>query len=540
MAIADLVSSLTPAHFAGLLGLLAIYTIYGAIWRLYFSPIAHIPGPRLAALTWWYEFYYDIILGGQYVYKMKDLHKEYGPIIRINPEEIHIGDPDFFPQLYGAGLRRDRWRFYTKQFCADNSVIGTVEHDLHKMRRAALNPFFSQQSVRKLQPVLEERVNALLARLHADGKSASKHPIDILYPFSAFTNDVINEYAFAKCDHLTEDPCYGKPVTDHFLTGTHYGKYVQHISILLTLLTSLPDLLSRALIPGWSSFLKMKHDIHATIAAIAATQHTARWELDVSHPTIFHALLSSKALPPREKSLVRLADEGRTIIQAGTLTSSWALTIATFHLLHKPAILARLRAELTAAIPDPTVAVPLATLENLPLLRAVVKETLRHSLGASGRSARVCPDQALVYTYTTPTPEGKKEYIIPPGVPVGMTTQHTVTNPEIYEDPEGFRPERWLGEDVERLDRYLTVFSGGARACLGIWLAQAEMTLCLARMWRVWDGKGETGGEGEAGLGGRMRLFETGERDARMAADWFIPIPWKGSKGVRVVLESKE
>jgi len=28
-----------------------IYTIYGAIYRLYLSPIAHIPGPKLAALT---------------------------------------------------------------------------------------------------------------------------------------------------------------------------------------------------------------------------------------------------------------------------------------------------------------------------------------------------------------------------------------------------------------------------------------------------------------------------------------------------------
>ena len=32
---------------------LALYTIYGAIWRLYLSPIAHIPGPKLAALTRW-------------------------------------------------------------------------------------------------------------------------------------------------------------------------------------------------------------------------------------------------------------------------------------------------------------------------------------------------------------------------------------------------------------------------------------------------------------------------------------------------------
>lgn len=46
--------------------------------RLYFHPLAHIPGPKLAALTWWYEFYFDGIQPGQYVFKIQELHKKYG------------------------------------------------------------------------------------------------------------------------------------------------------------------------------------------------------------------------------------------------------------------------------------------------------------------------------------------------------------------------------------------------------------------------------------------------------------------------------
>ena len=57
---------------------LAIYTLYGAIWRLYLSPVAHIPGPRFAALTFWNEFYYDVVLGGKYTWKLLDYHKKYG------------------------------------------------------------------------------------------------------------------------------------------------------------------------------------------------------------------------------------------------------------------------------------------------------------------------------------------------------------------------------------------------------------------------------------------------------------------------------
>lgn len=49
-----------------------------AIYRLYLHPLAKIPGPKLAALTFWYECYYDVSLPGRYVFKIKELHGQYG------------------------------------------------------------------------------------------------------------------------------------------------------------------------------------------------------------------------------------------------------------------------------------------------------------------------------------------------------------------------------------------------------------------------------------------------------------------------------
>lgn len=58
-----------------------IYAIGVAIHRLYFSQYAKFPGPKLAALTYGYMFYYDAIIGeGQYMYKIKALHEEYGEL----------------------------------------------------------------------------------------------------------------------------------------------------------------------------------------------------------------------------------------------------------------------------------------------------------------------------------------------------------------------------------------------------------------------------------------------------------------------------
>jgi hypothetical protein len=55
-----------------------VYTICLSLHRLYLSPIAEFPGPKLAAASLWYEFYHDVIRGGQYTYKIEQMHDIYG------------------------------------------------------------------------------------------------------------------------------------------------------------------------------------------------------------------------------------------------------------------------------------------------------------------------------------------------------------------------------------------------------------------------------------------------------------------------------
>ena len=64
--------------------LLICYYISLGTYRLFFCKIAGFPGPRLAALTFWYEFYYDIYPHKhQYVFKIKELHEQYGMLFPI-------------------------------------------------------------------------------------------------------------------------------------------------------------------------------------------------------------------------------------------------------------------------------------------------------------------------------------------------------------------------------------------------------------------------------------------------------------------------
>ena len=56
----------------------AVWVLGFVIWRLYFHPLSKFPGPRIAALTRWYEFYHDVLLDGNYVKYYPELHKKLG------------------------------------------------------------------------------------------------------------------------------------------------------------------------------------------------------------------------------------------------------------------------------------------------------------------------------------------------------------------------------------------------------------------------------------------------------------------------------
>lgn len=59
-------------------GVWLVYALGIAIYRLYFHPLAKFPGPRLAALTRWYECYHDLYHRGMYIWRVGEMHDRYG------------------------------------------------------------------------------------------------------------------------------------------------------------------------------------------------------------------------------------------------------------------------------------------------------------------------------------------------------------------------------------------------------------------------------------------------------------------------------
>ncbi|KAJ4161647.1 uncharacterized protein LMH87_007674 [Akanthomyces muscarius] len=232
----------------------AAYAVYLSVYRLWYSPIAHLPGPKLAALTQYYEFYHDTIRGSQYILSIEEMHKKYGPVVRINPWEVHVSDSDFHSELYtGSACHRHKWLLWEKHLGAPHSGLMSLGHDHHQMRRAPMDQFLSSKSVWDLQVIIENKANALLDRLRHEAKNPPAQPINVMYPLSAYTIDVINEIAFARNDHLIERSDFGAATTDSLLKATQVGSIAVHKNGAMASFNALPEAVLGRWVPGKSS-----------------------------------------------------------------------------------------------------------------------------------------------------------------------------------------------------------------------------------------------------------------------------------------------
>ncbi|MCJ1247251.1 hypothetical protein MMC30_004465 [Trapelia coarctata] len=486
-----------------------VYFITLAVYRLYFSPIAKFPGPKLAALTLWYEFYYDVVKRGQYIWKIKQLHEQYGPIIRINPYELHINDPDYYDEVYAGNSRRtNKWSWTAKQFGTTLSSVGTESHELHRIRRGALSNFFSKGSVQRLEPVVQSTIDKLVTRL--EDRKGSNRAINVIDMFAAFTADVIGQYAFARpfgyLDHPDFAPFWHKLMMD----SSEISLLRKQFGWVESVVGSMPVPLLQIVSPGMLASNNLKKKTSEGIEQVK--EELERGHKPNGQTTIFLDILTNDGLRPQEKETNYLVDEAVTVVAAGTVTTAHTLSVITFHLLNNPEMLRKLQSELHTVMPDGQGQAKWQQLEQLPYLTAIISEGLRIGYGVTHRLQRVSPDVPLQFN----------EWTIPVNTPVGMSAPLLHDNPTIFPNPRAFNPERWIQPSNVRLQKYLVPFSRGTRQCTGMNLAYCEMYLTLAALFAP----------------GRFSfdLFETDITDVETPHDFFNPCYRLDSKGIRVVV----
>ncbi|KAI0431248.1 cytochrome P450 [Xylaria sp. FL1042] len=451
---------------------LGLYTLGLTIWRLYFSPLARFPGPKIAAATLWYEFYWDVVKKGQWVWEIERMHREYGPIVRINPYELHVADSDFYDQLYSG--KQVKYPWWTKLAGSDRSTFATVSSEDHRRRRGALNPFFSQRSVNGLEPIIREKIGKLCQRLDRFTETGEVVRLDVA--LMATTIDVICDYGFAADRKYLEEPDFKLEWKDTVFGVCETGSMARHLPWLVAPMQKLPRFMIDAIDPGFGFLLKWHDVTRKQIRPILA------YEDDMSssknRKTIFHTLRDSD-LPADEKTVERFVDEAATFTIAGSESTAQVTSRIMFFLKYHPSVLVKLRQELRGAMPNASEMIPNVELQKLPYLSAVIQEGLRLS-PILIRLPRVVQE-----------PVQYGEWVIPPGVPVSETPYFVLMDPKIFPEPRVFRPERWIeaADQGIRLDKYMVLFGKGSRQCAGINLARAELFELVSMLVMRYDWK---------------------------------------------------
>ena len=90
----DVLNSLNGKVAIGIaLALTIVYPLTITLYHLLLSPLARFPGPKFAAATGYYEFYYDFFKKGSYVFEIEKMHNKYG---RSTP--LHMSMSKGFPR----------------------------------------------------------------------------------------------------------------------------------------------------------------------------------------------------------------------------------------------------------------------------------------------------------------------------------------------------------------------------------------------------------------------------------------------------------
>lgn len=364
------------------------------------------------------------------------------------------------------------------------------------------------------QAILNKSMDRLCQKISSMHHSREVHDIRVL--FLGYVSEFLSEYFIDFCpdflDNLSELETWFRAIESLPMATP----LLRQIPWLVKVTMNLPRTIQALVSSPLARMVKL-HDLMRTRAqdflrASQALRNEDVLNVSTEGPkTIFHAIYNYPS-EEKEKSFDRLWQEAFTLYIGGVDTTSRTLAFATYYLLSNTQYLIRLQRELDILLPVQNTCSNLGKLEKLPLLTAVVKETLRCMYLVTGRIPLVCEEEI---TY--------QDYVIPAGSTISMTTTDILNDPDIFPEPEIFNPDRWLDSETGKLkhelDHYFVAFGRGSRNCQGQEIAWVLIRNGIAAIFR------------------RFNLDLHGidhDRDIKFISDCFFGERSASSKGIRV------
>jgi cytochrome P450 len=332
---------------------------------------------------------------------------------------------------------------------------------------------FAQKTIASLEPVVTEKAAVLVREI--DRKAEVGKVINIRRYLNYFTIDLITELHYGESLGCLER---GSDVVD---AETRQGKIyrtglIQSLHRSMSINTALgfeaPLLPYTKTLFSWHPYRRAGADFENIVY-----HNTMKRLRDAdTGDDFFQKLIVNSRGEKLDLSMGEILAECGVIMNAGSDTTTAALTGTIFLLYKNPRVLAKLREEL-----DPVMGnrdVPLYdSVANLPYLRACIEESLRIRPASTMGLPRVVPEGGRMIA-------GK---FIEEGVTVSVPTYTLLRDREAFDNPDVFDPDRWINGDKERMSKAHLPFSIGPRACIGRNIAYFEQIIVIATLAHLYD-----------------------------------------------------
>ncbi|KAJ7087626.1 cytochrome P450 [Mycena belliarum] len=415
-----------------------------------FHGLYEYPGPLLHKISELPMLYYT--LRGITHLKVRELHDKYGRTVQTGPNSVSFLSPASISTIYGSATALDKASAYDIQHMDGAGLFFMKDKATHARRRRIWNRSFSDNAIAgyhdEVVQCVEHLIRCLLKRTADNGK------VDLVkllpqYSFDSLNSVFFSGHAFSPSLMDSDDP---KRIVAQAAEFFAISESLTHIEPLFHMTMK---------IPGIGALLEFEK------ISIRSAESWLR-----NGPSFADGISHWFDTDPSQPKLeaADLPIEAETLLIGGADTIGGVSVSVVFQLLANPKWLAALRKELDEQFEGPPAGHQLRDLDDLPIINAVLQESLRLGAPLPGLP-RLVPESGTVI-------DGN---FLPAGTFVSVPIGAYHVDEEYFPDPHVFDPSRWIDEGRFAPSKHLLLaFSAGPFNCVGQKLVFMQLRIMLA------------------------------------------------------------
>lgn len=427
------------------------------LYKRYASPLRHYPGPFLASFTRLWKVI-STASGNTHLEHI-ELHRKYGPFVRIAPNEISVSSPEAARTLLSAGKRFHKTDFYGVFPPPENPDIFTeIREDVHAQKKRVANVPYSMAAMQQLSPFINDTIEAFMSKIdqhvdaHHDRATKAGSVFDLGAYLHYFAFDVLGEVAFSRSFGFLAE---GRDVDNAIKTIDKSQAY----NGIIGQIPELDHLLRRN--PLWK-FIPALSTKNALITRMALEEMEHRRPFSKDNAGLARSGdgrrdLMASLIQGHLKDPERFAEGDVFAVAHGAIfagSDSTASTMQSFfwHVLSDARVYAALTAEMEAAVRDGVIPssgnLSWAESQALPYFQACLREAMRVRPAVGLNITRYVPPEGVEL-------DGK---FFPGGTRIAANGWVLHRDRGVFgDDVDVYRPERWLADEetARIMDRYM-------------------------------------------------------------------------------------